>query len=114
MRGTKREALLPPFFILRSTGTFPQPPRRMREQGVDHARLRGQVAAQYRGCPFVARDFVQQALELGDVAVDGLLEIAGGAVCAADFLQRLVAGGRVEPLATGLALVALLAVPHLR
>ena len=52
----------------------------MGEQGIDEAGLRGEVAAQHGGAPLVARDLVEQALELGDVAVDGLLEIAVGAV----------------------------------
>jgi hypothetical protein len=46
----------------------------MREQGVDQPGLRGEVAAQHGGAAFVAGDFVEQALELGDVAVDRLLE----------------------------------------
>src|SRR5258708_239655 len=87
---TKTEASLPPGFLVRSSQALPQPSRRMREQGVDHPGLRGEVAAQHRRSPFVARDFVEQALELGDVAVDGLLEVAVGAVFAGDLVERLL------------------------
>src|ERR1700682_5924711 len=77
---------------------LPQPSRRMREQGIDHPGLRGEVAAQYRRPPLVARDLVEQALELGDVAVDRLLEVAVGAIFAGDLIERLLAGRGVEPL----------------
>src|SRR5580692_1307343 len=85
----------------------------MREQGVDEAGLGGEMAAQHSGAALVARDLVEQALELGDVAIDRLLEVAVGAIFAADFIERLLAGGRVEPLGEGLALAALIAIPHL-
>jgi hypothetical protein len=62
----------------------------MREQGIDEAGLRGEVAPQDLRSALVAGDFVEQALELGDVAVDGLLEIAVGAVFACDFVERLL------------------------
>ena len=62
----------------------------MREQGIDQPGLGGEVAAQHRRPALVARDLVEQALELGDVAVDGLLEIAVGAVFACDFVERLL------------------------
>src|SRR6185312_5746904 len=61
----------------------------------------------------VARDLVEQALELGDVTVDRLLEAAVGAVFTCDLVERLLAGGGVEPLGEGLALAALIAIPHL-
>ena len=60
-----------------------------------------------------ARNFVQQPLELRDIAVDRLLEAAVGAIFARDFVERLLAGWRIEPLAEGLALAALVAIPHL-
>src|SRR6185436_18512098 len=59
-----------------------------------------------------ACDFVEQPLELGDIAVDRLLEATIGAVFARDFVERLLAGGRVEPFGERLALAALIAVPH--
>ena len=39
----------------------------MRQQRIDEAGLRGEVAAQHRGAALVARDFVEQALELGEI-----------------------------------------------
>src|SRR3977135_4409558 len=85
----------------------------MREQGVDRAGLRGEVAAQRLRSAVFARDLVEQALELGDVAVDRLLEAAVGAILAGDFVKGLLAGRRVRPLGEGLALAALIAIPHL-
>src|SRR5665213_696865 len=90
-----------------------QPSRRMREQGVDQPGLGGEVAAQRSGAAVVAGDLVEQALELGDVAVDRLLEVTVGAIFAGDFIERLLAGRRIEPLGEGLALAALIAIPHL-
>src|ERR1700730_14498394 len=111
-RKTETEASLPPFFIPQSTRTLPQPSRRMREQRIDQPRLRGQVAAQHRRSALVAGDVVEQALELGDVAVDRLLEIAVGTVFAGDFVKSFLAGRRVEAFCERLALAALVAVPH--
>src|SRR5437879_9671175 len=71
------------------------------------------MLAQQRGPALVARHFIEQALELDDVAVDGLLEIAVGAIFAGDFIEGLLAGRRVEPLGESLALAALIAIPHL-
>src|SRR5258708_10936476 len=85
----------------------------MREQGVDEARLRDQVATKRSSPAFVARDLVEQALELDDVAVDRLLEIAVRAIFAGDFIEGLLAGRRVEPLGESLALASLIAIPHL-
>src|SRR5579871_4001375 len=59
---------------------LPQPPRRVREQGVDEAGLRGQVTAQRLRSAILAGHFVEQPLELGDVAVDRLLEVAVAAI----------------------------------
>src|SRR6202000_1521207 len=77
------------------------------------ARLRGEVAAQRLRSAVLARDLVEQPLELGDVAVDRLLEGAVGAILAGALVERLLAGGRVEALGERLALAALVAVPHL-
>src|SRR6201992_4014836 len=84
----------------------------MREQGVDEAGLRGEVAAQGLRSAILAGDFVEQPLELGDVAVDRLLEVAVAAILAGDFIESLLAGRRIEPLRERLALAALIAVPH--
>src|ERR1700752_122396 len=59
---------------------LPQPARGMGEQGVNQARLRGEVGAQRLRAALVAGDFVEQALELGDVAVERLLAAAVGGV----------------------------------
>src|SRR5258708_9992572 len=85
----------------------------MREQGVDEAGLRDQVATKRSSPAFVARDLVEQALELDDVAVDRLLEIAVRAIFAGDFIEGLLTGRRVEPLGESLALATLVAIPHL-
>src|SRR5580693_673989 len=84
----------------------------MREQGVDQPGLRGEVASQGLRPAVLTRDLIQQSLELGDVAVDRLLEGAVSAILAADLVEGLLAGRRVEPLGEGLALAALIAVPH--
>src|ERR1700722_18690407 len=110
---TKTEASLPPFFIRDQIKPLSEPTRGMGEQRVDEAGLRDEVAAQHCGAAFVARDFVEQALELGDVAVDGLLEVAVGAVFAGDLVEGLLPGRRVEPLGERLALAALIPIPHL-
>src|SRR5260370_40093813 len=95
---TKTEASLPPFFKLRSPQPLPEPSRRVREQGIDHPGLRGEVAAQHRGAALVACDLIEQSLELGDVAVHRLLEVAVGAIFAGDFIEGLLAGRGIEPL----------------
>ena len=82
----------------------------MREQGVDQAGFRGEVAAQDRRPALVAGDFVEQALKLGDIPVDRLLEVAVGAVLSGDLVERLLAGRGVEPFGKGLALAALITV----
>src|ERR1700730_7445460 len=110
---TKTEASLPPLSFCNQPKPLPQPSRRMREQGVDEAGLRGEVAAKDRGSSVVARDVIEQALKLGNVTVDGLLEAAVGAVLAGDLIEGLLAGRRVEPFCKGLALAALIAIPHL-
>src|SRR5438128_10260271 len=96
----KTEAARLRFYPLFATLYSPltQPPRRVREQGVDEPRVRGEVAAQRLRSAVLARDFVEQPFELGDIAVDRLLETAIGAVFARDFVERLLAGRRVEPL----------------
>src|ERR1700694_1899767 len=110
---TKTEASLPPFFYSAIDSSLPQPSRRLRQQRIHHPGLRGEVAAQHRRPALVARDLIEQALELGDVAIDGLLEVAVGAIFAGDFIEGLLAGRRIEPLGECLALAALIAIPHL-
>src|ERR1700682_6570695 len=46
---TKTEAAMPPYFSLRSDRTLPEPSRRVREQGVDHPGLGGEMLAEHRG-----------------------------------------------------------------
>ena len=67
------------------------------------------MAAQCCGAALVAGDFIEQPLEFLDVAVDRLLEVAVGAILAADFIEGLLAGWRVQALAEGLGLAALVA-----
>src|SRR5690349_10836181 len=110
----KTEAARPPFFIRRSPllpGSA-QPPRCVREQGIDQPCFRGEMAAQRLRPAILACDLVEQPLELGDVAVDRLLEGAVGAVLAGDLVKGLLAGRRIETLGERLALAALVAVPH--
>src|SRR5258708_38481353 len=90
---------------------LPQPARRVREQGVDHAGFRDEVAAQCLGSAVFACDLVEQPLEFGDVAVDRLLEAAVGAVFSRDLVEGLLARGRVEPLRKSLALASLVSIP---
>src|SRR5882724_10404953 len=84
---TKEEASLPPLYCTLPAEPLSQPSRRMREQGIDEAGLGGEVATKHRRPAFVARDLVEQSLELGDVAVDRLLEVAVGAIFAGDFVE---------------------------
>src|SRR5579859_6076764 len=87
--------------------TSAQPSRRVREQRVDEAGLRGEVTAQRLRSAIFACDLVEQPLELGDVAIDRLLEVAIAAILAGDFIEGLLASGRIEALREGLALAAL-------
>src|SRR5947207_2398704 len=54
------------------------------EHGVDLAGLRGQIRARHHRAAVVARDVIEQPLELADVAVDRLLELAVAAIALAD------------------------------
>src|SRR6476620_5634419 len=112
MPQSKTEAARPPFLFATRYRPLPQPPRRVREQGVDQPGLRGEVAAQCLRSAILARDLVEQTFELGDIAVDRLLEGAVGAVFARDFVERLLPGWGVQPLGERLALAALVTVPH--
>src|SRR5262249_23391041 len=86
---------------------------RVGEHGVDFARLRGEIGARQHLAAVVARDFLEQPLELADIAVDGALEIAVAAVALADFLERLLAVHGVELAREHVAFAALVAIPHL-
>src|SRR6516165_2659310 len=81
------------------------------EHGVDLARLRGEIAARQHLAAVVARDFLEQPLELADIAVDGALEITVGPIALADFLERLLALHRVELAREHVAFAALVAIP---
>src|SRR5947209_6259050 len=87
----------PPPFIFGLTA-LSQPSRRVREQRVDHAGFRDEVAAQRLRAAVFARDLVEQPLELGDVAVDRLLEAAVGTIFSRHLVKGLLTGGRVEAL----------------
>ena len=58
-------------------------------------------------------DLFEQPLELADVAVDGLLELAVAAILLADLVERLLALHGVEAPGEDVALAALVAVPQL-
>src|SRR5215212_9645814 len=107
------EASLLPFLLLFARPRLSEPSGRVGEQGVNEARFRREMAPQHRGPALVARDFVEQALEFRDVAINRLLEVAVGAIFADDLVERLLASRRVEALGERLALASLIAVPHL-
>src|SRR6187455_2733736 len=69
------------------SGRSVEPSGSVREHGVDLAGLRGEIGARHRLAAIVARDLLEQPLELADVAVDGALEIALAAIFPADFLE---------------------------
>jgi hypothetical protein len=65
-----------------------------------------------RRAAIAARDVVEQPLELVDVLFDGLPEFRIGAIFAADFVERLLALGRVEAPGEQAAFAALIALPQ--
>src|SRR5216684_9386895 len=73
-----------------------EPAGRVREHGIHLARLRGQVGARHHLAAIVARDFLEQPLELADIAIDRAHEIAVAAILLADLLERLLALHGVE------------------
>src|SRR3984893_69896 len=83
------------------------------EQGIDLARLRGEVAARQHLAAVVARHFLEQPVELADVAGDGAPEIAVGPIALADFLERLLALHGVELAGEYVAFATLVAIPQL-
>src|SRR4051794_8003242 len=84
-----------------------EPSGRVRQHGVDLAGFRGEIAACHHLAAVVARDLFEQPLELADVAVDGLLELAVATIALADLVERLLALHGVEPLVEGVALAAI-------
>src|SRR5262245_15040100 len=86
---------------------------RVGEHGVDLARLRGEIGTRHHLAAVVARNLLEQPLELDDVAVDGALEFAVAAILPADLLERLLALHGVELAARErVAVAALVAVPQ--
>src|SRR5262249_44786570 len=90
-----------------------EPSRRVGQHGVDLAGLRGEVGARHDRAAVVLRNVVEQPLELGDVAVDRLFELAVGAVALADLLEGALPLHGVEALGEDVAFAALVAVPQL-
>src|SRR5215470_7343057 len=86
---------------------------RVRQHSVNLAGLRGEIGPRHHLAAIVARDLIEQALELGDVAVDRLRELAIGAIFAADLLERALTLHRIELAREHIALAALVAVPEL-
>src|SRR5262249_7271688 len=68
----------------------------------------------YRLAAVAARNLVEQALELADIAVDGALEVAIRPIALADLVERLLALQRVEAARERVAVAALVALPQLR
>src|SRR5262249_40506947 len=85
----------------------------VRQHGVDLAGLRGEIGARHHLPAIFARDFVQEALKLGDVAVDRLHEFAIRAILAADLLERALTLHRIKLAREDIALAAVVAVPQL-
>src|SRR6185437_9353736 len=88
-----------------------EPPGRVRQHGVDLAGLRGEVCAHHHLAAVVARDFLEQPIELADIAVHRQLELAVGTVFLTDLVERLLTLQGVEPAGEHIAFAALVAVP---
>src|SRR5262245_62535057 len=99
--------------VLNASKLLIEPAGRVRQHGVDLAGLRREIRARHHLAAVVARDLVKQALELGNVAIDRLHELAVGAIFAADLLERALALHGVELAGEHIALAALVAVPQL-
>src|SRR5262249_52682585 len=74
--------------------------------------LRGEIGSRHHLAAIVARDLVEQAFELGDVAVDRLHEFTVGAVLAPDLLEGPLALHGVELAREDVALAAFVTVPQ--
>src|ERR1700674_3811837 len=90
-----------------------QPARGVGKQRIDLAGVRREIRAGEALAAVVARHLVEQALELLDVAVDGVAELGGAPVAPADLVEGLLAVRGIEPAAHHVALPALVAVPQL-
>jgi hypothetical protein len=56
----------------------------MREKEIDASRLRGQIVLQHASLGIARLGLAEQALEIGDVTVDGKAELVLAAVAARD------------------------------
>jgi hypothetical protein len=83
----------------------------VRQHRVDLAGLRGQIGPRQRPVAIVAADLRDKALELADIAVDGLLERLIAPVFAADLVEGLLALDRVQGAGEDVALAVAVAVP---
>src|SRR5262249_11647785 len=90
-----------------------EPSGRVREHGVDLARLRGQVGARHHLAAVVARDLLEQPLELADVAVDRAHEVALATILAANLLERLLPLHGVQLVREHVAVPTVVALPQL-
>src|SRR5262249_9208000 len=72
-----------------------EPSGGVREQRKDQTGLRSEMAAQRLRAAILARDLVQEPLELGYVTVNRLLEASVGSIFARDLVERLLASRRV-------------------
>src|SRR5579862_9707631 len=95
------------------TSVLIEPSRRVSEHRVDLAGLRREIGACNQLPAIVTRDLVEQALELGNIAVDRLHELAIAAVFPADLVEGALALHRVQLAREHVALAALVAVPQL-
>src|SRR2546429_2466285 len=86
---------------------------RVGEHGIDLAGLRSEIGPRQHLVAVVARDLLEQPLELADIAIDGAAEIAVGAIALADFLERLLALQGVKLAREYVAFAALVAIPQL-
>ena len=85
----------------------------MGEHGVDLARIRRQIGLRHHIVAVVARNVLQQLLEIVAVAVDGSAEFAIRLIFAADVVEGLLAFQRIEPAREDVALAPAVAVPQL-
>ena len=87
----------------------------MGQQGVDLAGLRGQIIADHLlAAALVARNVLEQPLELADIAVHGLPEVRPAAIAQPDVVEGALAGRRVELAPESVAVTAIVAIPGLR
>src|SRR5271165_4195761 len=87
-------------------------PGGMSEHGVNLPGLRGEIGACHDLPAVIARDLLEQALELADIAVDRSHEVAVTAILAADLLERFLPLIGIELAREHVALAAVVAVPE--